>query len=94
MLHFLVGNSIQILHQALLAVLVAAALRRLSRRAKVSAGAVGRLFRRIKTSVRRLRTRRFRIDLGMASAAVVIAIGSTREERKSFLDGKSDDRDR
>lgn len=79
MLQVLVANSMQILHQALVAVLVAV---------------VGRhLFRLIKIRIKNPRPHRFRIDLGVASVAVVVTIGGTRQERKELNDTKSEGRD-
>jgi hypothetical protein len=47
----------------------------------------------IKTTAKKPRLHRFRIDLGVWSVAVVIAIGGTRQERKALSDTKSEDRD-
>jgi hypothetical protein len=79
MLQVLAANSIQILHQALSALLVAAIGRHLARLIKISA--------------KKPRPHRFRIDLGVASVAVVITIGGTRQERKALNDTKSEGRD-
>lgn len=79
MLHVLAANSMQLLHQALLVVVVAA---------------VGRLVSRlIKISAEKPRTHRFKIDLGVVSVAVVITIGGTRQARKSLIDAKRERRD-
>jgi hypothetical protein len=79
MLQVLVENSMQILHQALLAVLVAAACRHLGRLVKINS--------------KKPRPHRFRIDLAVASVAVAITIGGTRQERKALNDTKSEVRD-
>jgi hypothetical protein len=79
MLQGLVANTVQLLEQALLAALVAAAGRLLSLLIKI----------RAKKPV----PYRFRIDPGMASVAVVITIGGTRQERKALNETKSEDRD-
>lgn len=79
MLNVLVENTMQILLQALLAGLVAA---------------VGRLlYWLVKIKAKKPRLYRFRIDIGVASAAVVIAIGGTRQKREALIDTKSDSRD-
>lgn len=79
MVQILVANTMQLLEQALWVVLVAAVGRLLSRLIKI----------RAKKPV----PHRFRIDLGVASVAVVITIGGTRQERTALNDTKSEDRD-
>jgi hypothetical protein len=79
MVQTLVANIIQLLEQALLAALVAAAGWLLSPLIKI----------RAKKPV----SCRCRLDLGVASVAVVITIGGTRQDRKALNDTKSEDRD-
>jgi hypothetical protein len=80
MIQILVVNIMLLLHQALMAVLVAA---------------VGRyLARIIKIRAKKPRPHRFRIDLGVTSVAVVITTGGTRQERKALNDTESESRDR
>jgi hypothetical protein len=79
MVQTLVANIIQLLEQALLAALVAAAGWLLSPLIKIRA--------------KKPATYRCKLDLGVASVAVVITIGGTRQERKALNDSKSEDRD-
>ena len=69
---------LQLLHQALLAVLVAVAVKYLCR-----------LIKKAKES----RPNRFKIDLGAVPVAVVITIGGTRQERKALNETKGNGRD-
>lgn len=79
MLNVLLQNMVQILLQVLLAGLVAVIARLLSWLVKIRA--------------KKPQPYRFRLDPGMASIAVVITIGGTRQEREALNETKSDGRD-
>ena len=79
MLNVLLQNMVQILLQVLLAGLVAVVARLLSWLVKIRA--------------KKPQPYRFRLDPGMASIAVVITIGGTRQEREALNETKSDGRD-
>jgi len=79
MLNVLLQNIVQILLQALLVGVVAVIGRILSWLLKIRA--------------KKPQPYRFRIDPGMASIAVVITIGGTRQEREALNDAESDGRD-
>jgi hypothetical protein len=76
MLLILLGNTIQFLQDAVLAVLVA-----------VVDGSLSRL---VQIRAKKPRPHRFTINFGVLSVTVVLTIGGTSQERKAMNDAKSE----